>query len=84
MRCTGYEMARYKGTQASHREIDESLSKHCTHTYSDNGVYVACILSNSVSIILLWGYITLHIIVFESQVFIFAQLTRLEMIYLCG
>ena len=54
MRCTGYEMARYKGTQASHlydksmHTLLQSVSnrswrKSITHlrTFSDNGVYVA-------------------------------------------
>ena len=52
MRCTGYEMARYKGTQASHL-YEKSMHTLCslnyprlksiTHlrTFSDNGVYVA-------------------------------------------
>ena len=54
MRCTGYEMGRYKGTQASHlyeqsratvpgRSLNYPSPKSITHlrTFSDNGVYVA-------------------------------------------
>ena len=48
MRCTGYEMARYKGTQASHL-YEKSMHTLCTISEQPLLVEASTILDGSVS-----------------------------------